>query len=62
MKKKLNKGSAKRVIVIVALSLALLVALGAFSFAWIRNYVDVDNVEVTTGKMLYNFKLYRVKI
>ena len=61
MKKKLNKGSAKRVIVIVALSLALLVALGAFSFAWIRNYVDVDNVEVTTGKMLYNFKLYRVK-
>ena len=61
MKKKLNSSSAKRVVIIVSLCLALLIALGAFSFAWIRNYVDVDNVEITTGKMLYNFKLYRVK-
>ena len=60
MKKGMNKGSAKRVVIILSLCLALLIALGAFSFAWIRNYVDVDNLEVTTGKMLYNFKLYRV--
>ena len=61
MKKGMNKGSAKRVVIILSLCLALLIALGAFSFAWIRNYVDVDTVQVTTGKMLYNFKLYRVK-
>lgn len=60
MKKGMNKGSAKRVVIILSLCLALLIALGAFSFAWIRNYVDVDNLEVKTGKMLYNFKLYRV--
>ena len=61
MKKEKNNGSAKRLIIILSLCLALLVALGAFSFAWIRNYIDVDNLEVTTGKMLYNFKLYRVE-
>ena len=60
MKKEMNKGSAKRLVIILSLCLALLIALGAFSFAWIRNYVDVDNVEITTGKMLYKFKLYRV--
>ena len=60
MKKEKNNGSAKRLIIIVSLCLALLVLLGAFSFAWIRNYVDVDDLEITTGKMLYNFKLYRV--
>ena len=60
MKKEKNNGSSKRLVIILSLCLALLVALGAFSFAWIRNYVDVDNVEITTGKMLYNFKLYRV--
>ena len=60
MKKTKNKSSAKRLIVILSLCLVLIVALGTFSFAWIRNYVDVDDLEITTGKMLYNFKLYRM--
>lgn len=61
MKKEKNNGSAKRLIIILSLTLALLVALGAFSFAWIRNYVDVDSLDVTTGKMRYNFKMYRIE-
>lgn len=61
MKKEKNKGSAKRLIVILSLSLALLTVISAFSFAWIRNYIEVNKVEVTTGKMLYSFKLYRME-
>ena len=61
MNKGKNKGSAKRLIIILSLSLALLTALSAFSFAWIRNYIEVNKVEVTTGKMLYSFKLYRME-
>ena len=60
MKKEMNSGSAKRLIIIISLCLVALVAFGAFSFAWIRNYVDVDTLEIKSGKMLYNFKLYRV--
>ena len=61
MKKEKNRGSAKRLIVILSLSLALLTVLSVFSFAWIRNYIEVNKVEVTTGKMLYSFKLYRME-
>ena len=59
MKKQKNNGSAKRFIIILSLSLALLMIIGVVSFAWIRNYVDVDTLEIKSGKMLYNFKLYR---
>ena len=59
MKKQKNNGSAKRFIIILSLSLALLMIIGVVSFAWIRNYVDVDTLEIKSGKMLYNVKLYR---
>lgn len=60
MKKKINKSSAKRLIVILSLSLAILIAAGAFSYAWIRNYMDAGNVSVETGKMLYKVTAYKV--
>ena len=59
MKKEKNNSSAKRFIIILSLTLALLTVIAAVSFAWIRNYVDVDTLEIKSGKMLYNFKLYR---
>lgn len=59
MKKEKNNNSAKRLIVITSLCLVLLIAIGAASFAWIRNYVDVDTLQVRTGKMLFSLKLYR---
>lgn len=58
MKKEKSKGSAKRLIIILSLTLALLIALGAFSFAWIRNYVTVDSLGIQTGKLLYEIKIY----
>ena len=61
MKTKTNKSSAKRLIVILSLSLALLIAAGALSYAWIRNYIHVNNLDLQTGKMEYNVTLYRVK-
>lgn len=61
MKTKTNKSSAKRLIVILSLSLALLIAVGALSYAWIRNYIHVNNLDLQTGKMEYNVTLYRVK-
>ena len=61
MKKEKNNGIAKRIVIIVSLCLALLIALGAFSFAWIRNYGDVGTATITTGKMLYSIKMYRVQ-
>ena len=61
MKKKTNNGSAKRFIIILSLTLALLTVIAAVSFAWIRNYVDIDTLELRSGKMLYNLKLYRAK-
>ena len=60
MKKKINKSSAKRLIVILSLGLAILIAAGAFSYAWIRNYMDAGNVSVETGKMLYKVTAYKV--
>ena len=59
MKKETNNRSAKRFIIILSLTFALLMVIAAVSFAWIRNYVDVDTLELRSGKMLYNFKLYR---
>lgn len=58
MKKEKSRGSAKRLIIILSLSLALLIALGAFSFAWIRNYVTVDSLGIQTGQLLYDIKIY----
>ena len=58
MKKEKSRGSAKRLIIILSLSLALIIALGAFSFAWIRNYVSVDSLGIQTGKLLYDIKVY----
>ena len=58
MKKEKSRGSAKRLIIILSLTLALIIALGAFSFAWIRNYVSVDSLGIQTGKLLYDIKIY----
>ena len=58
MKKEKSKGSAKRLIIILSLTLALIIALGAFSFAWIKNYVVVDSLGIQTGKLLYDIKIY----
>ena len=58
MKKEKSRGSAKRLIIILSLTLALIIALGAFSFAWIRNYVAVDSLGIQTGKLLYDIKVY----
>ena len=58
MKKEKSRGSAKRLIIILSLTLALIIALGAFSFAWIRNYVVVDKLGIQTGKLLYDIKVY----
>ena len=60
MKTKTNRSSAKRLIIILSLSLALLIAVGAASYAWIRNYIHVNNLDLQTGKMEYNITLYRV--
>ena len=60
MKKEMNKGITKRIVVICSLCLALIVALGAFSFAWIQNYGEVGTATITTGKMLYKITMYRV--
>ena len=61
MKKEKNKGIAKRLVVICSLAIALIVALGAFSFAWLQNYGTVGTATITTGKMLYKITMYRVE-
>lgn len=48
-----------RIIIAVCLSLALLAALGATTFAWIRNYVGVEKMSITTGQMKYSITLYQ---
>lgn len=58
METKKNKSSAKRIITIVCLSLALLIALGAFSFAWIRNNLEFAESEISAGKMRYKLMMY----
>lgn len=58
METKKNKSSAKRIITIVCLSLALLIALGAFSFAWIRNNLEFAESEISAGKMRYKLTMY----
>ena len=58
METKKNKRSAKKIITIVCLSMALLIALGAFSFAWIRNSLEFAESEITAGKMLYKLTMY----
>ncbi len=54
-----SKSSLKRIIIITALTLALVLALVGVSYAWIRNYIEVNSPELKTGKMLYNFSIYR---
>ena len=48
-----------RIIIAVCLSLALLAAIGATTFAWIRNYVGVEKMSITTGQMKYSITLYQ---
>lgn len=56
MKAKTNRRASKTII-IVALVLVLLTLVSTMSYAWIRNYVSVEKIEMTTGKMLYRVSL-----
>ena len=57
MKAKTNNRASK-IIVAVALALALIAALVVTSYAWLRNNVAIDSVNVKTGAMLYKITLY----
>ena len=58
MKTKTNRRTSK-LIILVSLALVLLTLLGVASYAWIRNYVAVENISLTTGKMIYKITLYK---
>lgn len=58
MEKKKNRSSAKRIVAIACLSMALLIAMGAFSFAWIRNNFEFAEAKLEAGKMLYSLNMY----
>ena len=57
MKAKTNNRASK-IIVAAALALALIAALVVTSYAWLRNNVAIDSVNVKTGAMLYKITLY----
>ncbi len=57
-KTKTSKRNPK-IIIAICLALALLAAIGVSTFAWIRNYVAVEQMSLTTGKMLYKITLYQ---
>ncbi len=57
-KTKTNKRSPKMIIAL-CLALAMLAAVGVATYAWIRNYVGVAQVSLTTGRMAYKITLYQ---
>ena len=58
MKAKTNRRTSK-IVIVIALVLVLITLLGTMSYAWIRNYVSVDKLEMKTGRMMY--RIYMVK-
>ena len=54
------KEISKRAVVIVSLLVMLVFSLISLSFAWYRNYLDIDGMDVTTGKMSFELQTYHV--
>ncbi len=57
---KKTKEFTRRAVVIATLLALLVFSLATLSFAWYRNYVDIEGMKVTTGKISFDIEKYDV--